>query len=559
MLYGEVDYGATINTVLKQPTMESTRNASLEFGSYGHKRAEADIGGQIGSSGRVSGRLALGAQDSATFVRDTDNTSYTVSPSVRFDLSGATHLLLQGYYSTFKGGYTDGFTLLEDGSLPSPGLRNHYGASFNNTKKDIQFYFAELTHDFGGELEASLRTAYSRVELKGKDTLMFGPATLEGDALLIPYLEHKIKPSWSVEGSLRKSISLGGREQTFMVSGDWLQQKLDQPTHTTDLLFDKNLFDGDPLQTSGDIFEFVPGQGVTSEQQLYGGTALAHLRPASKLSILAAARWTGVKVDVRDHRPIYGRDFTLEGSDGTLLYRLGAVYSFTPAFNVYASYSEGVIFNATLLSADGTTVKPETGVQYEIGLKGEILDRMATYAVSAFTIDRTNSVTLVDPDPNAPIYANVGRQTHEGIELELMGRVSPSWNLLANYSYLTVDIKESANLDEVGHTPASSPRHSASLFATHEVLSGALRGFSIGGGLVYRGKREVDSIGTYELPSYTRFDARMAYAYNEHLLIEANAINLTNEKIYSSSYGAASYGIRYMDARTFFLRGSYRF
>ncbi|MBL8270002.1 TonB-dependent siderophore receptor [Steroidobacter sp.] len=559
VLYGEVDYGATINTVLKQPSRTPVANVSLELGSFHHMRSEADVGGALNDSGSISGRLALGAANSATFIRDTDNTSFTVAPAVRFDVSDATYLQLQAYYSSFEGGYTDGFTLLEDGSLPSPGVSNHYGASFNHSKKDIQFYFAELGHDFGNDWEAKVRAAYSKVVLEGKDSLMFGPATLEGDAFLFPYLESKSKPSWSVEGSLTKSLTLGGRQQTFMVSGDWQQQKIEQATFTTDEFYIKNLFDGEPLPVSDSIFQFVPGQSLVSEQQLYGVTALVHLRPTDKLSILAAGRWSGVKADIRDNRPIIGRDFTLSGSDDTLLKRVGVVYSFTPALNAYASFSEGVIFNATLLGGDGRPVAPERGEQYEIGLKGEIIGGKAMYAVSVFTIDRIDAVTTIDPNPDRPIYANIGSQTHEGVELELMGRITPSWNLLANYSYLNVDIEESANPAEVGHTPSEAPRHSASLFATHEVLSGALQGLSLGGGLVYRSEREIDSVGTYQLPSYTRLDARIAYAYNDHVLFEGNAVNLTNEKIYSSSYGEGVFGVRYLDGRAFYLRGTYRF
>lgn len=70
-LYGEVDYGATFNRVLKRPGNSFATSASLEVGSFDAYRAELDIQSPLGQSDRVAGRLLLAVQDSETFIRDT--------------------------------------------------------------------------------------------------------------------------------------------------------------------------------------------------------------------------------------------------------------------------------------------------------------------------------------------------------------------------------------------------------------------------------------------------------------------------------------------------------
>jgi outer membrane receptor protein involved in Fe transport len=129
---------------------------------------------------------------------------------------------------------------------------------------------------------------------------------------------------------------------------------------------------------------------------------------------------------------------------------------------------------------------------------------------------------------------------------------------VASYAYLDVDVKSSADPLEVGQRPPASPEHSHSIFATYEVLSGPLRSLTFGGGIVGRSSREVDSIGSFSLPAYERLDLRASYNFSEALLLELNAQNVLNERIYTSQYGGADFGIAQAYPTTLAARLSYK-
>src|SRR5690606_2584335 len=71
--------------------------------------------------------------------------------------------------------------------------------------------------------------------------------------------------------------------------------------------------------------------------------------------------------------------------------RLGAVYSLATGKNLYASISHGFSTPtvAETLTPEGlinTSLKPETGINYEIGFKGNFFDNRLYAEVAAFSI-----------------------------------------------------------------------------------------------------------------------------------------------------------------------------
>lgn len=127
------------------------------------------------------------------------------------------------------------------------------------------------------------------------------------------------------------------------------------------------------------------------------------------------------------------------------------------------------------------------------GANAYVADQRAQYSVSAFRIERTDSASAIVVAPGQPAtYIN-----------------------------------------------------SYSLFATYEVLGGPLKSLTFGGVVVGRSEREVNTLGTYQLPSYTRLDLRLPYKFTPALLLKLNAQNVTSEKIYTSQYGSPDLGLAY--------------
>lgn len=133
----------------------------------------------------------------------------------------------------------------------------------------------------------------------------------------------------------------------------------------------------------------------------------------------------------------------------------GGVKAFTPVFtprvsllrllsdhvSVYADISAGYTPPPTadvIIAAIGQTnmgLKPESGIQYEIGAKGDLLRRRLSYQLALFDLDVHNkivaeTVPAAGSLPQYTAYVNAGRQQNPGAELSL--------------SYVVIDDKQAA-------------------------------------------------------------------------------------------------------------------
>lgn len=561
-LYGEADYGATINRVLKKPVAKLGGSFGLEGGSDQYRRIDADVTAPLGENG-FAGRAIGVYQEGGGFMRDTNLKHWLIAPSAGWTGEN-TEVLLQAYYSKFDGPTSDGFPLVIDDAgryrLPDVPRSRNYGSTIDDIDSTNQLYFGRLTHRFGDSLKLTLNAAFSKVTMFNNTSYLYDLDDAEGDGIadLYYFLEDKDKENLSYDAALEKSFEWAGREQRLLVSADWRKEKLFQPYGPDVILGTLDfLNDGGPLPATRP--DLGTGSYFDSWREYSGVSMLAYLKPTDRIAMLAGLRYSRIESGFRDF--YYGDLVTDDGKDDAWVPRFGMTYRLGEGQYAFASYSEGVIFNETALDASRRPVKPEQGAEYEVGIKGEIFSKRLFYALSAFTIDRTNIADLVPGQlPGEPeVYRNVGRQTHQGVELEMQGEPLPGFNVYFSYAFLDAKIKESTEVGEAGRTPATAPRNSLSLFATYEVLSGPLKSLTFGGGLVNRSKREIDSFGTFQLPSYTRVDLRGSYDVTERLTVELNAKNIFNDAIYTSVFESTGAGNAFTDVRSVIAGVSYRF
>ena len=115
-------------------------------------------------------------------------------------------------------------------------------------------------------------------------------------------------------------------------------------------------------------------------------------------SMYGAARWsltdklsliTGTRVvDVKSDGTNYGVAKTSKNSGKVVPYA-GVVYDITDQYSVYASYTE--IFDPqTKTNAAGSRLAPVEGVNYEVGIKGELFDDKVNVALAVFRTEQDN-------------------------------------------------------------------------------------------------------------------------------------------------------------------------
>ena len=103
-----------------------------------------------------------------------------------------------------------------------------------------------------------------------------------------------------------------------------------------------------------------------------------------------------------------------------------------------------------------------------------------------------------------------GKQQSQGIELDVIGRISPAWNVIASYAYIDSEVTED-NRFETGNRLPGVPEHSASLWTNYEIQSGDLAGLGFGLGLNWVGDRQGDLNNSFDLDSYFLTNAAVSY------------------------------------------------
>jgi iron complex outermembrane receptor protein len=208
--------------------------------------------------------------------------------------------------------------------------------------------------------------------------------------------------------------------------------------------------------------------------------------------------------------------------------RAGILYQVTPNIAPYFSYAESFLPINFGIRADDSPLEPETGEQFEVGVKTDALDGQLTATLSAYHLVREN-VAVGDPD-NPGRSIQIGEQRSRGIELDVAYRVLEGWNLIGAYAYTDSGIP-----DFDGARPNNVPEHSGSIWTVYELQQGPLKGLGAGLGGRFVGEREGDLGNTFTIPSYAAMDAALFYRRNQ-FRAQVNVRNVLDEEYFASSF-----------------------
>ncbi len=155
--------------------------------------------------------------------------------------------------------------------------------------------------------------------------------------------------------------------------------------------------------------------------------------------------------------------------------RIGISQPLTPVFNLYASVSHG--FSPPSLSEtltpDGDinpAIKPETGLDYETGVRGFLFKSRLYLDISIFSLQVRNLLVAQRVGPDEFIGVNAGKTSHKGIEFTTNYRITGNESgsepgLVAFFSYDFADFKFSNfvndTIDYSGNRLTGVPESSA--------------------------------------------------------------------------------------------------
>jgi len=214
---------------------------------------------------------------------------------------------------------------------------------------------------------------------------------------------------------------------------------------------------------------------------------------------------------------------------------VGVNYRIVPSVALYASYSKSFLPQSGRVydgSSSGAFVRPETGDQWEGGLKSSLLSGRMVNTVSVYRLTRNDVLTSDPAHPN--FFLLTGTQRSKGVELESNYQLHRSWNLTLAYAYTDAKVVRDNDIP-IGTPTQNVPRNSFNIWTTYELQHGRLKGVGLGFGGRYYTDQSGDLLDTFSIPSYGLTDASIYYR-REHLRWQLNAYNLADKRYFTGSY-----------------------
>ncbi|GAB4090502.1 TonB-dependent receptor [Hydrogenophaga soli] len=218
--------------------------------------------------------------------------------------------------------------------------------------------------------------------------------------------------------------------------------------------------------------------------------------------------------------------------------RIGALYQPSELTTWYASAATS--FNtsgdAYSLSSANVNVPPEQSINMEVGVKLESANKQWTTRFAAF---RSTKLHERNTDPDSSLVTLSGKRHVAGLEAEVAGRITPQWEVFANYVWMPVakiDIGV-AGSEGQGTRPSLTPYHSGSVWTTY-ALTPLWR---VGAGVNFRGRQTPNRNPGWEVPGWATIDLMAEYAWiPDKLTLKANLTNATNklygDQLYTGHY-----------------------
>ncbi len=235
--------------------------------------------------------------------------------------------------------------------------------------------------------------------------------------------------------------------------------------------------------------------------------------------------------------------------------RVAAMHDITPHATLYASYGQSFAPQPSLTRRDASgnaLLKPEQGVQYEIGYKQDLNDGAGLFTLALFRIDKKNIAraenattcdsTVTDPaDPFYCAYTLDGLQRSQGVEVTLSGEILRGWQASLAYTYLDTEIVETQDTFQRGRSFASIPRHGLSLWNRVSLVQGSPWGsLSLGVGLRAQSRMHTTytASGADWIAGYGVLDLGLFWRYRVNgndLNVNLNVANVMDRTTYVGS------------------------
>jgi outer membrane receptor for ferric coprogen and ferric-rhodotorulic acid len=536
-------------------------------GSWDHYGLQLDAGGPLNDAGNIRGRVVLDEDQSNSFVDHAWSKTHSLYGSLDIDLSEDTTLGFAASQSNGESrGNIRGLPRYADGSMPDVSRSTYTGARWNRSEIDVTTYYADLEHRFNDDWAFKVGGVYMTEDNQAKNQRTQNALVgLNPDGTGVQYADFvtdfqstKVGLDMNLVGKF-EALSM---EQEVMLGGNFSQLETDDKYARTfnassDTIFD---LDNNRPDVSYDSLIAAGGRGTLSKYDIRqkGVYGTWRVKPVEDLTLILGSRvsWydfsykskTELAAGITRNTPSYSTE------TGVVTPYTGIVYDLSREWAVYASYTD-VFQPQTNLDPSGSVLKPIVGKNYEVGLKGELMDGRVNTSLAVFRYDHENRAVRIPGCTDLNCSSASGTVRSQGIEAEISGEVVDNLQLFAGYTYNTTKYLKDTDSNEGKVFSTWTPKHMLRVWGNYQ-FTGDWSRVSTGLGFTTQSHTLVYDYDR-EIPGYTVWNARVGYKLTSEIDLALNANNLFDKTYIAPAYNQLNGNNNFGDPRNLMFTVKY--
>lgn len=543
LMQGAGDPSAVVNLIRKHADAhEVTGYASVEIGSWKRVGATLDVQSPLNASSSVRARAVAQVYRQDSFVDLEEKRGLVLYGVIDADLAERTTL---SFGASYQRDERDAVSWVQLPYWYSDGTRTHWPRS-KTTGNDWGLWdtteitaFATLQHELGDGWhirgDASFHKGIENSKLLWMSGVPDRETGLGVDGLGYWYKANPEQWHGSIQANGPFSLLGGKHELTVGVMASRLDNGwTNRDPLTSGPIGDFNNWDGSaPEPEWGDRYP-TSGVGDTTQMAAYAVTRLGLFEG---FKLIGGGRISYFKRN-EEESAWGGSAYTLKHK-GVFTPYAGLVYDITANLSAYASYTNIFKPQGNYRDRNGDYLAPLEGDAYEAGLKALLLDGRLLATAAVFRIEQ-NNLAVVDPGQfvpgtSNPAYRGAQGTVSKGYELEVVGKVTPQWDI--SLGWADYSAKDADGVNVLDHQPRQMLN-----FATRYDFTGGLEGLSLGGAVKWESRPPVTAenpgTGVVErigMPAHAIVNIMARYGLGEHMSLQLNVDNLFDRNYFSGN------------------------
>lgn len=526
MLYGQSGPGGLVNMVTKKPTYDSMLDLGFDTDGYGSTRAQLDAGGSLNDAQSIRYRGVLVKQDTkywreySTTEENQERDRWLGYLNLEFDVSDDVTLSVKYDHTQDKAGIDAGGWLDAQGNVIG-GRKTVWDAPWAFTDNTISNLGADITWQMTDDWKVKVGYNDQQFDRQRFDSApVYTADPFTNGYRISPFDRYDDWQHKTAFVDFTGEFSFAGIEHQFLIGANYLdyfyQQQIKRGTAQTVI----------PGQVviKPELDYHQGNLSIPSEYKYYGFYLQDLMTLNEQWKLLA-----GVRYDEQKKDGVGGNSYAVSP-------KFGVIYSPMSNGSIYVNYSKSFTPQGGVTDPlnvnHNTDLKPEYGIQYEVGTKWELFDDslLLTAAIFDITLENisiTEALTASDPLSENGTYTWIttqgGEQKHRGVEVGAQGKIGDSWFVTSSMMYL--DAEYQTGDEREGKTPIDAPEWSANIWTRYEVTDKLAMNF----GAIYVGERFANTTNSITKDGYVRFDIGAAYTMDimgKDVSLRANVRNL---------------------------------